>query len=231
VTVNPGERWLSVGEASRALGMSRTTLLAAESAGLITPVRTPGGHRRYPISDIESYLRRHGAAAPPESEPRPPRPAPSLAAVGIAESARTALRPFVRALDGDSAGLYRFDNGLLRFCAAFGIPRWLTERMGDSTPPAEFTRTLESGRLRVFDSAAAAFPEPRSTGNVLVLPLHAGDQPLGVAFLLTRRDMLAGELRVATAFAELIGVLVDGRSRQAELEQRLRRIAVLSDPQ
>ncbi|MCW2719113.1 MAG: hypothetical protein JWR81_2935, partial [Pseudonocardia sp.] len=41
--MTPGARWLSVGEASRALGMSRTTLLAAEEAGLVAPMRTPGG--------------------------------------------------------------------------------------------------------------------------------------------------------------------------------------------
>ena len=41
------ERWLSVSEAGRALGLSRTSLLAAEEAGLLASVRTPGGHRRY----------------------------------------------------------------------------------------------------------------------------------------------------------------------------------------
>ena len=41
------ERWLSVSEAGRALGLSRTSLLAAEEAGLLASLRTPGGHRRY----------------------------------------------------------------------------------------------------------------------------------------------------------------------------------------
>src|SRR6185312_2316005 len=41
------ERWLSVSEAGRALGLSRTSLLAAEEAGLLASVRTPGGLRRY----------------------------------------------------------------------------------------------------------------------------------------------------------------------------------------
>jgi len=43
------ERWLSVSEAGRALGLSRTSLLAAEEAGLLASLRTPGGHRRYQI--------------------------------------------------------------------------------------------------------------------------------------------------------------------------------------
>ena len=200
------DRWLSVGEASRALGMSRTTLLAAEESGLITTVRTPGGHRRYPLAEIERYLRRAGGtrSGPAEARPAEPElPRVDLSGIGMAEGARTALRSVVRALDGDCAGVYRLDEDRLRFCAAFGIPRWLTDRLADAAPPAELTRVLVSGRLLVFDAGAAAFPEPRATGHALALPLRVGERRLGVLFLLTHRDMLAGERRVAEAFAEL----------------------------
>lgn len=229
-----GARWLSVGAASRALGLSRTTLLAAEEAGLIGAVRTPGGHRRYPLAEVERYLRRAGIdpSVDPGTDrrPDPSRVPPTLAALGLAEAARATLRPFVHALDGDSAGVYRLDDGGLRLCAAFGIPRWLTERLADSAPPPQLGQALSTGRLQVFDAGAAGFPEPRTEGNALALPLRADDRRLGVLFLLTRRDMLAGELRVAEAFAELIGARLDDRSRIAELEQRLHRIAELSGP-
>ena len=80
-----GEKWLSVSEAGRALGLSRTSLLAAEDAGLLTPVRTPGGHRRYRPDDLRRYLhaagardgtdpaarRAAGAAPPPACRRRP----------------------------------------------------------------------------------------------------------------------------------------------------------------
>src|SRR6185312_3372675 len=55
------ERWLSVSEAGRALGLSRTSLLAAEEAGLLASVRTPGGHRRYRPAELRRYLRAAGA--------------------------------------------------------------------------------------------------------------------------------------------------------------------------
>jgi hypothetical protein len=55
------ERWLSVSEAGRALGLSRTSLLAAEEAGLLASVRTPGGHRRYRSAELRRYLRAAGA--------------------------------------------------------------------------------------------------------------------------------------------------------------------------
>jgi excisionase family DNA binding protein len=222
------DRWLPVGEAARALGMSRTTLLAAEEAGMIISARTPGGHRRYPLAEVERYLRRVGL--PPAGASAVSRVPPTLPAVELAEGARAALRPLVHALDADSAGVYRLDGEELRFCAGFGIPRWLTERLTASAPPPELGQALTAGRLRTFDAGAAGFPEPRAEGTALAVPLYAGQRRLGVLFLLSRRDVLAGELRVAEAFAEVIGVLLADRCRIAELELRLHRIAELTGP-
>ena len=225
-----GDRWLSVGEAARALGMSRTTLLAAEDAGLIGPTRTPGGHRRYSLAEVERYLRRAGGAGTADPGSGRPRAPATLPAVELAEGARAALRPFVHALDGDSAGIYRLDEDGLRFCAGFGIPRWLTERLAASAPPPELGQALAGGRPRIVDAGAAGFPEPRAQGHLLAAPLGAGDRRFGVLFLHTRRAVLAGELRMVEAFAELIGLLLGDRCRIAELEQRLQRIGELSDP-
>ena len=43
-------------EAARIARVSISTLLRAEKAGRITPLRTPGGHRRYRRSDAEGLL-------------------------------------------------------------------------------------------------------------------------------------------------------------------------------
>jgi excisionase family DNA binding protein len=223
------DRWLSVGEATRALGMSRTTLLAAEESGLLTAIRTPGGHRRYPLAEIERYQRRCGLE-PVAGEQTAPARHPAIPDVGLVDGARAALRSIVRALDGDCAAVYGLDEDRLRFCAAFGIPRWLTDRLADSAPPVELERVLVTGRLLEFDAGQAGFPEPRATGNALALPLGVGERRLGVLCLLTRRDMLAGERRVAEAFAELVGTLLADRAHIAELKHRLHRIAELSTP-
>jgi len=58
------EQWLSVSEAGRALGLSRTSLLAAEEAGLLASVRTPGGHRRYPADLVQQLLVQTGRSSP-----------------------------------------------------------------------------------------------------------------------------------------------------------------------
>jgi excisionase family DNA binding protein len=43
-------------EAARYLGVSLNTLYRMEKGGLLRPFRTPGGHRRYPVDILDSYL-------------------------------------------------------------------------------------------------------------------------------------------------------------------------------
>jgi excisionase family DNA binding protein len=45
-------------EAAKALGVSIRTLYRWEDDGLISPRRTPGGHRRYTLADIDALLGR-----------------------------------------------------------------------------------------------------------------------------------------------------------------------------
>lgn len=49
-------RLLSVKECKEIYGLSRITLINYEKKGLIKPVRTPGGVRRYRVEDIERLL-------------------------------------------------------------------------------------------------------------------------------------------------------------------------------
>lgn len=225
-----GARWLSVGEASRALGMSRTTLLAAEEAGLVTPMRTPGGHRRYSPTQLHRYLEQAGGAAP-VAEPAPaPAAGPRCADtdMDITETVRDAVRPLVRALDADNAGLYLRHDDTLRFCASFGIPRWLTERLAGAEPPPVIGEALDARRHRPFDAATAGFPEPRSTGHGIAVALRRGDRIFGVLFLVAAHPLLPGELRMIDAFRDLIAALVADRLRIAELERRLTLIGGLA---
>ncbi len=216
-------RWLSVGEAGRALGMSRTTLLAAEEAGLVSPMRTPGGHRRYSPAELHRYLGEAGGA-PPVAAPTPE------ATFDVSEAVREAVRPIVRAVDAECGGVYLVQDGILRFCASFGVPRWLTERLAATDPPAVLSGALDARHHRLFDTATAAFPEARSVGQGLAVALRRGDRALGVLFLAmpATRVLLPGELRVIEAFQELLATLLDDRLRVAALEQRLARIGGLA---
>ncbi len=238
-TPRSAEQWLTVSEAARALGLSRTSLLAAEDAGLLTPMRTPGGHRRYRPAELRRYLDAAGAGAmPPEraevgagpgGDPAG-RTAREIAALDLATALRVAVRPVVRALDAQCGGMYLCAGRELVFCAAFGVPRWLTERLAASGPPAVLTQAVDAGRPRLFDPAAEAFPEPRSTGHGVATAVRHAEGILGVLFLVlpAERAPLSGELQTLDAFAELLAVLVAERSRITELECRLSRIATLT---
>ncbi|MGH3469453.1 MAG: MerR family DNA-binding transcriptional regulator [Thermocrispum sp.] len=231
-TTDSGEQWLSISEASRALGMSRTTLLGAEEAGLITPARTPGGHRRYHLTEVRRYLGRVGAGQPPEPAPTPPPTSGTcrVESAHLAAAVREAVRPLVQALGADNAGVYLVQDDALRFCAGFGIPRWLAERLSDAAPPPLVVRALETRRHRLFDPAAVAFPEPRATGHGLAVALRRDDRALGVLFLVTppSREPHLGEMRVIDAFRELMSIVVEGQRRIADLEHRLVQIAAIS---
>lgn len=68
-TSNPGSadrsEWLSLGEASRALGVNTSTLRRWADAGLVRTFRTPGGHRRFSAADLDRLM---GAGVDPQQE-------------------------------------------------------------------------------------------------------------------------------------------------------------------
>ena len=261
------EQWLSVSEAGRALGLSRTSLLAAEEAGLLASVRTPGGHRRYRAAELRRYLRAAGAEAAGapvgaadgvlDAAGRPLDPAaargvaldqaadrlldPAAArvidpaagrslALDLATALRAAVRPVARALAAECAGVYLLQDGALRFCAAAGVPRWLTERLAAADTPAPVAAARDAARPQRFDPAAAAFPEARSTGEGVAAALRHGEQAVGVLFVVLPAESPPSpvELRTVEACAELLALTVAAQSRIAELERTVATIAGLT---
>jgi excisionase family DNA binding protein len=75
-----GDLELTIGEAAEALGVSVETLRRWSDAGQIRVERTPGGHRRFSISDVQRALERQGRRRTRSYRLDPPaRPLPSLA--------------------------------------------------------------------------------------------------------------------------------------------------------
>jgi excisionase family DNA binding protein len=54
-------RWLTLGQASRMLGVDQSTLRRWTDAGKIRSFRTPGGHRRFAEADVEAIIAGHGS--------------------------------------------------------------------------------------------------------------------------------------------------------------------------
>jgi len=57
------ERFVSIGEAASALGVSITTLRRWEASGKLVPEYTPGGHRRYDLAKLRPEMFRAEADA------------------------------------------------------------------------------------------------------------------------------------------------------------------------
>ncbi len=62
--VGTTRRWLTLGEASRSLGVDASTLRAWADAGRVKVFRTPGGHRRFARQDLRGVLQRRAAPRP-----------------------------------------------------------------------------------------------------------------------------------------------------------------------
>lgn len=222
------DRWFSISEACRVLGISRTTLLAAESTAVITPSRTPGGHRRYSAEQLEAYL---GTGVPlrPEPAARMPEQRAPATDPALTTAVREAVRPLARALDAESAGLYLVDDDHWQLAGTAGVPRWLAERLAGTAPPEPLRQALQGAGARLFTPSSTGFPDARSAGHGVAVRVREPDRVHGVAFLVTRpgRAPLPGELQVVEATADLLGVLVGQLLQNAELRRRLRGIAAL----
>ena len=61
--------WLTLGQAARFLGVAQSTIRKWSDQGRVPAFYTPGGHRRYRRSDLESFLDRSGPGGRPKSGP------------------------------------------------------------------------------------------------------------------------------------------------------------------
>jgi putative resolvase len=63
--------FLSVGDAAALLGVHTDTLRRWEKVGRLTGYRTPGGHRRYAVDELESILTEPADPAESAADPDP----------------------------------------------------------------------------------------------------------------------------------------------------------------
>lgn len=60
-------QWLTLGEASQVLGVHPTTLREWVDSGAIPSFRTPGGHRRFDVRDLQNFLQHRKSMAPTQT--------------------------------------------------------------------------------------------------------------------------------------------------------------------
>ncbi len=61
--------WLTLGQAAKYLGVAQSTIRKWSDQGRLPAFYTPGGHRRYRRSDLESFLDRSGPSGRPKTGP------------------------------------------------------------------------------------------------------------------------------------------------------------------
>ena len=93
------ERLLTIGQAAELLGVHPLTIRNWSEKGTIRCLRTPGGHRRYRLRDLQRVL------AAPQDDP--------ATAAAIAELARSAVRAALAAASPSAAGSPASGSALL----------------------------------------------------------------------------------------------------------------------
>jgi excisionase family DNA binding protein len=69
MTFREDSEWLTLGQAARFLGVAQSTIRKWSDNGRVPAFYTPGGHRRYRRSDLETFLDRSGPGGKPKSGP------------------------------------------------------------------------------------------------------------------------------------------------------------------
>ena len=69
MTFRDDSEWLTLGQAARFLGVAQSTIRKWSDNGRVPAFYTPGGHRRYRRSDLETFLERSGPGGKPKSGP------------------------------------------------------------------------------------------------------------------------------------------------------------------
>ena len=59
--------WLTLGQAAKYLGVAQSTIRKWSDGGRLLAFYTPGGHRRYRRSDLDTFLAQSGGGSPPRT--------------------------------------------------------------------------------------------------------------------------------------------------------------------
>jgi excisionase family DNA binding protein len=68
----PQDDWLTLGQAARYLGVAQSTMRKWSDSGRLSAFYTPGGHRRYRLSELDEFLGRSGRTGAEEGSGRAP---------------------------------------------------------------------------------------------------------------------------------------------------------------
>lgn len=161
------DRWLTLGQAAKLLGVAQSTVRAWSDAGRLPVFYTPGGHRRFKEADLETFLSRNGAGSRPrnaatvlivDDDPR----LRELIRVNLEYDGMTVreagtAEEGLKALDEDPPDLVLLDV-MMPGLDGWSMLQRMRERHGvDALPVIMFSGKTDGGAERAEASGAQAF--------------------------------------------------------------------------
>lgn len=205
--------WLRVNEAARDLGVSLNTLRRWSDSGKLTCYRSPGGHRRFRLEDVQALL--VAEERPPTAEARRGRDRLTLSELrrrvadlnaivdaglegtgghSVDDVLRVVARRLADATNSPVADIYAVEDGTIRALVSYDNgaydPSWEGKTFRIVDYPAT-RQAIESLQVRVVASLddPVLTPEVRASlaswgyQSQLSLPLVAHDEVIGLAEL------------------------------------------------
>ena len=227
------KRLLPIGEACLYLGVSRATLLKAEEQGLIRPVRTPGGHRRYGKEDLDRLLQ-HSVAVFEQGHDYRSRPKTTLPVFinqmasnlsPLEEVAYEAIRLLGDSFQADIGAIFALDNHeQLCLLAAYGVP---DEAASTWVSNAITTRVMRDGLPLGYEHVNVDLAGIRGSFQAVCVPLIYRGVTLGVFHLISthRYQFYPSEVSILKMVAVYLASLIVDNDR---LRQHQRHIEELT---
>lgn len=234
------KRLLTVKDACNYLGVSRMTLLKAEEKGLLKPEATPGGHRRYTLESLETYMHSTRAAheerqfvSPAQGGFLLPQFISRLSAQPVApdELLNEALRNLVLLLQAEVGAVFVVDEGgQLRLHASFGIPHWVLK---DLTVLGEQSLSTEALRRRqplVYTTAESEIPLRLEGGQGICAPLIYRNESLGVVHVISshRYQFFPSEINILATIAVYLASLIVNSQLLVQQQILLKELSLLN---
>jgi excisionase family DNA binding protein len=166
----PRDDWLTLGQAAKYLGVAQSTMRKWSDSGRLAAFYTPGGHRRYRLSELDEFLGRSGRGGPDEGSGRRPvvlivdddaklreYVRVNLEAEGYAVREAASARAGLEALEREPPDLILLDVMMPRVDGWEMLKR-VQERHGvGSIPVIMFSGKAEEGAAEAADRGAHGF--------------------------------------------------------------------------
>ncbi len=152
------QQWMSLGQASRLLGVSHSTVRRWTDAGVIRSYRTNGGHRRILEEDVHQFLAQHAQSANFVDTDRISELAVARVKRRLSRRRQSRSMDAFRGLDEATVNRLRFiGRQLVDLFARFVSSRTRPERFIDDARSigGEYGRTLVAAGVTLTDAVMA----------------------------------------------------------------------------